>query len=657
LGGRLCLLMADDLAPCQQVRDIYQDNIGFWKPRRESMQRLREFLAGDRYKKDFGPYNKDRRLVQIRGQETQDTIRHIVAKATERPRTVDARPIDREDDPTISEVAAALVEAELNNPWKGFDAALEAAITSCREQRLGVVMMDWVPDAGDYGEIFDRWVPPDRVMWDQTYEDPHHPLCEWFLEEKRLNVKKARLDYQVDWLEPDREAVNTSGEYRPGVPLILGADGSRLPGVGEYKDDKATLWFCWYKNDPEYQNKPADDAIPAGRRYMACVSGCGFRTPMERELQEQSKLVDELPPYLEQACDTCGGDLERIDRLPEDSSTSGYHKGKRLVIIAPFSPGPEDQAVYDGAWPIPKARSFPVLILTAYQKPGEPTGPCDVDLMWDQQQASDQLRTMAVQRVFEHRNVWEVPRTGVTDVKNRRWAPRDDQLNVMYRDNTRQFQSEVHLHQGTGLDPAWSIAFQATQDALTRYRPALDVGLSQENTRNIPVGTIERITHEAEVSTEHFNRRKNQALAKYYGVRWDYIRATYTPDRLQRLNIDGIDQFVELRGDDLPNFDFVLSDTVPFTGQDKARAEAFQALMGAYQLAVQLQVDPIAMIDLHAEINNLPRSVVRKFEKMLMASQEPIPEVESTLGSGMGDNRLAELAGLMEPEETEMMNG
>ena len=608
--------MPDDKTPCQRVRDLYQNAIQFWRHRRTAMDRLEEFLAGDRYEDDHGAYNKDRRLVQIRGQETQDTIRHIAAKATERPRSIEPRPIDRVEDPAMGEIAAALLESDLSNPWKGFEDIYEAAILSCREKRLGVTMFDWVPDCGPYGEILDRYVDPRAVMWDPSYEDPHHPLCEWLLEERRIDAEKVNQTYGVDWVKPDKEAFRPQSE-RTGQP-VMKAGGDRLMGPrSRYQDNKATVWFCWYKNDPKYQGeRNLEQDLAAGDRYMACKDGCGYRSQSQDQMLQAGDITGPFPETLDQGCPTCAGNLTRVDVKVQDESSASYDKGKRLIILAPFSPGPNDDPLYDGKWPIAKARSFPGLFLTAHQKPGEPTGPCDVDFMWDQQVAMDQLRTMAIQRVFEHRNYWEMPESGIHDINGNRFEFGDWQFNVMFRDGTNQFQTPVTLHQGTGLDPSWQIAANSIQDALTRYAPKLDVGVAEQNTRNIPVGTVERITHEAEVSTEHFNRRKNRALSKFYGVRWDYIRATYTPARLARLNIDGVDIFTNLQGDDMPNFDFVLSDAPAFTGVEKARTEAFQGLL---QVALNPQTQPF--LPIFAEINNLPPSITRKVEKILQEMQ------------------------------------
>ena len=612
-----------DKTPSQGVRDLFEDHIGFWRPYWDAMTEEEAFLDGDRYEDDNQAYNRDRRLVQIRGQETQDTIRHIAAKATEKPRSVEARPIDMDDDPDAAEVAASLVEWELSNPWKGFEECYEAAIISCRERRLGVVWMDWDPDQPPYGEILYRFVDPRRIMWDPAY-DPHHPLCGWLLEQRRLSPAWIHRNFKnSEWVQPDRDAFTASGEVRSDIPILRGANGERLPGASHhYRDNKSTIWFCWYKNDHAQQAptekpgsyEPIDDPE---QRYLACKAECGYRSQTQGELRAVDALdQDELPEQLELACPRCAGNLERIDAKTADEYRLAYPRGKRLMVMAPFSAAPDDRPLYDGKWPISKARSFPGLFLTAYHKPGRPIGPSDTTLMWDQQIASDNLRTLAVQRVFEHRNYWVLPRVGINDYRGRRYNFREDQFNVMYRDGSQAMgPMDVQLINGTGLDPAWSVAFNATQAALTQFRPQLDIGPVEERSRNIPVGTIERQVAEAETSTAHFNRRKNRELGKFYGVVWDYIRATYTPARLSRLRIDGIDMLMNLSGDDLPNYDFVIADTPEFTGLDKARSEAFTALLQVAQTMPQF-------LDIFAELNNLPRSVVRKLEKRMQEAQE-----------------------------------
>jgi len=66
--------MPDDKTPCQQVRDLYENAIAFWKPRRLAMDRLEEFLAGDRYEDEQQhprpPSAKVTPSASARGRET-----------------------------------------------------------------------------------------------------------------------------------------------------------------------------------------------------------------------------------------------------------------------------------------------------------------------------------------------------------------------------------------------------------------------------------------------------------------------------------------------------------------------------------------------------------------------------------------------------------
>lgn len=591
------------MTPARQVRELREMHEPYWRQVWESMTLEEEFLDGDRYEDDNGAYNKDRRLIQIRGQEIQDTTRHVTAEATKRPRNVEPRPIDRIGDPEDAEIAASLVEQELSNPWKGFDDEYEAAILSCREKRLGVVWMDYVPpEDGDFqfGEMFYGFEDPRNYMWDEAY-DPHHPLCGFLFREHRMDTDRAKVVYKAPWLTPDKEYRSTT--QRPDRPLLRSGTEHTPQNI---QDNKVTIWECWYKNDrTTKQGKTEERALRDGERYMACVSGCGYRT----------EPGPGQPEYAEQACMTCGGDLERVDMLDETPETLVYAKGKRMIAIAPYCQAPEDKPLYDGKWPIPQARSFPALFLTAYMKPGRPVGPSDTTLMWDQQIASDTLATTAVQRVLEHRSYWELPRTGMVDYRGKRFEFREDQFNVMYRDNTKaEFgASPVQMHSGSGLDPQFNSIYGITQQKLTQYRGVADFGFTPESSKDIAASTVEQLTAQGEIPTEHFNRRKNRALGKFYGVVWDYVRATYTPQRLSRLSLDGVDIMAKLRGDDFPNFDFVISDTPPFTGVDKAKAESARELL---QFATG--GDPALMVefmDIYAEMLNMPPSVVRKIDK------------------------------------------
>lgn len=616
------------------------------------MTELEKFLAGERYEIDNGPQNRDRRLTQIRGMETTDTIRHIVGEMTAKARSVEARGVDQDTDQDQAEIEAALVEQELANPWKGYNARRYEALMSAREKRLGVVWMDWDPECGPYGEILYSFQDPRRIMWDPAF-DPHHPLCPLLFRSRRIDVELARKTYKAPWLQPDRESFDKNGKVRPGVPLLRGMNGEYTTALDYQDDNNVTLWEFWYKNDKTtYKRDKAGSEVPfdsPDMNYMACTSGCGYRSPNQGEVadmaeaqapqadpfQEQlvsaylandGELPEEMPGCPKCAAEGMDGTLERVEATGQSEEVLAYSRGKRLLIMAPCSPGPDDKPLYDGKWPVPTVRSFPAFFCYAYVKPGEPVGPCDVDLMWDQQIACDNLRTIMLQRVFEHRNYWIMPKNGITDFRGFRFEHREDQYNVMFRDSSLQYDTRVEQIDGTGVDPNAINVFNVMQASLTQYRGVADFGFTPENTKDIAASTVAQLTQQGNIPTADAKRRMNEEESKFYGCVSDYIHATYTPDRIARLNIDGVDIAARMWGQDLYNYDFVVEETPDFTGLEKARSEAWQALMQTYQQAVTLGLDPSMMIEIYAQVNNLPKSIVRKFEKMLQAAKDAAQE-------------------------------
>jgi hypothetical protein len=637
-----------DKTICQEIRDWQEAQLAYWRPIHEGRTEQRNFLDGDRYENDNGEYARDRRLIQIKGQEIQDTHRHIVAKATEKPRSIETRPVDSTgEDADTGEAMGSVVEWYLSRPELGFDDCLEEVLLDSREAQAGMMWMDLIPagEVSPFAEAIFSYQDINNVMWDPQYP-PHHPLCGQILRSKRVPVSMARKAYKAPWLQSDREAIPSRG--RSGGPVMQNR-GSRDPNPPD--DDKITLWECWYKHDRTMSHEATygeNSPIKPEERYMSC--GCGYRSPTQGVLRAQDKVVDELPMELEGGCPECEGKLDRIDARQEAVYSLAYQKGKRLVIMAPYcAESKADKPLYDGAWPVPKARSFPCLYVTSYVKAGKPMGPSDTMLMWNQQQASDELATVALQRVLEHRTVWEMPRTGIVDGHGRRYNFREDQHNVMFRDGTvaQQYDLTVKAHNVTGLDPAWAVAYGAVQEKLTAYRGMHDQGPIEARTKAKSGVALQTENAIGEVPVAHFNRRKNRAISMFYGIVSDYIQAILTPERAARLRIDGIDLIVSMMGDDLPSYDFIIEDTPDFTGLEEARAKAFEGLLGAFERGMTLGLDPVPIVELFAKVNNLPRGVTREFVKMLMAKQEEAEMEAEVMGPEMDAAQQAEMQALM----------
>lgn len=627
--------MASNDTACADLRKLVETHEPLWKPYQQAMRREHAFLEGDRYEPDYGPENTDARLTQIRGMELPATIREFCAEVTARPRSVQSRPIGRSDEPdlgrndaVLGEAMTSLITNELKDPNKGFDELYYETVYDSLARRHGILWMDWEPGFGEYGgEIFFSTLDPEQTMWDPPYK-PHHPLCGWFFYKKRMPVEWWHANYPKtkSWLKSDYACQQDSARQgiRAGVPLSYNAPADTAPLA--HDDGKAEGWFCWYKNDPSETKRETGGRVPVPdeQRYLSCTNGCGYRSPMQGELQQQGKIESELPDVLEQSCPTCGGDLERVDAFAEEESIRAYPKGRRLQIQAGLQQSPNDEPIYNGKWPIPRARSFPGLFLFAELDPRKPTGKCPAYWMWDQQKASDTLRTVALQRVLEHRTYWVMDAIGYEDYNGDRYEFRNDQPNQILL-NRAKLQDwgnpELRAVNASGLDPNWSIAFNAVQQALTQYRPVVDYGLTEDSSKNIAVGTVQQLTKQGKITIEEYKRRASLALSQFYGVVEDYIRATYTPQRINRLDIEGGEVLAGIWGEDMPQHDYVVEETPDFTGLEKEKAEAVNALLQVIPMAAQLGLPAGELVDIYSEAVNLPRSISRRVQRMLEAAQ------------------------------------
>jgi hypothetical protein len=643
-----------NLTPWEIQQQIFDDGWEFWRNRFEATDRLEAFLAGQRYKNQANDFDEDRRSIQICGQETQDQVDHVVAKTTERRRSTEGKPQDAQGDAEMAEFMVALGDAELSDPIKGFDREEYMALKAARQGRRGVVWMDLCRDYGPFGaEIFWQFQQNGTVMWDPAYH-PHHPLCGWLTRTKRVDYRQANRDYGVNWLRPDHANLQRTTNSFNGVPLASGYT-DRIASQC-IRDQRVTIRETWIKNDPTVdKSKPPtkrEMGLKPADRYMQCAAGCGYRSNTQGMMKAQGLIRKALPETLPPASESdpmggcpgieengiqmpCGAGLLRIDATEMSQAQLMYARGRRLIIVSPFCPSPDgNKALFDGSWPVPAVRSFPALFHFASVKPGDNSGgPGDVDRMFDQQMASDQLLTMGVQRIFERRTYYVMPQTGYYNANGDRFEFRDDDEIVIFRDmkKTREYgEAAITQVDGTGLDPEFNAVYSHAQNALRSFVNKADLAPNPEATRDIPVGSAQIQVQESEVATEDFIRRCNEARSIFRGCLDDYIRASYTPERIRRLNIEGADQLVRLWGDALPGFDYTVTEMRDFTGLDEAKAKAIPALMQAAQEATALGLDPIGMVELHGEANSIPPSMVRKFVKLMTEAQEKAAEAALT---------------------------
>jgi hypothetical protein len=631
---------------CQQQRKMYDRHSRPWRAIWSKMQKRKEFLDGDRYKQFQDDFHKHPKLIRIVGTETYDTIRHMVGYITQRPRSIEARPIDKIDDPAQAELAASMLTWDLDQPHKCFADRVEGMLWDACSRALGVFWLDWIPSQGPYGDRVVRRISPDRCMWDEAYEDPHEPGCTFFWESKRLPVDQIHSTYKgSDWVKPDKESLTLDRQsFRPGYPLLQSGSRGEIDSIAD--DDKATIWLCWYKNDPTYTSMITDnktEALDPADRFMICDSGCGYQSPTQSQAggEYPEQVLPRAPEELGGGCPTCGGSMTRVDERTVSKTEQAQRNGKRLVITAPYQISGEAKPIYDGDWPIPNARSFPGCFLTEYQEPGYPVGKCEVDLAWTTQFADDQLATLAIRRVFEYRTYWEIPKAGIEDQDENRFAFKDDDW-IMIRNQTAAnapFDLSVRTHDAIGLDPQFMNVYQMNRQKLLSTRPKADFGITEESSKDIPVGTVQTLERQAEIATEHFNRRFRRSLSKFYGVAYDYMRATISPEQIARIRMDGSDMAMQgLTGEDLPDYDFWIEDSPQFSGIDKDKANGWNQ-------AIQVAQQSPEFLESYGKFHNVQPSIIRSLEEASAAQQQRMQQQQEQQAQAMQGGIPPEMGG------------
>lgn len=574
-----------------ELQTLYDTDLAHWQRTHEGVTEDLLFWGGQHYLDEEDLRERDRRRLKIVGQETFNVTRHKAAQVSGAPTNVDGVIKEPGVDPIMAEVGVALVNEVVTDPEKLFDDYCDILLTGTIAAGYWMLGIDYEPTLD---EIVFRPLDPRNVMWESGFHNPHDLMCGHMVEERRMPVSLIAKMGAHGWDKKLCKEVKSDSDQRPS------AKGNDQQFPAETADaGKATVRLWWFKNDDTYDSVEKPDTfnpIDEADWHMAC-SSCGWRG----ESGDGSELPDT------DICPECQGPAERIEAKAEMEVRLRYKKGRRLVIEAPGQGF--EKPLYDGEWPL-WARSFTVGFLSNYLHPSKPIGPSDTSLNWTAQLGSDLLMTMAFQRVSEFRNYYLMPSAGVEDWKGDRFEFRDDQFNTMfYKDELNP--AAVQVMNGSSLDPAWNIYWQATQTVLKSVQGISDLGLTPSSSKDIAASTVSQLTVQGEIPVEHLKRRWHREKARIFGIIYDLTRQVLSPEKMSTLQIEGMEDVVAgLSGDDLPDMDFVLTDAGPMGAIEKTRAEGTMLLVNV------AQQNP-AWIDFIAQANRIPSSVLRKVKKKM----------------------------------------
>lgn len=475
------------------------------------------------------------------------------------PIHITARPVDDQTDPELAADMKDALDWELTNPQKRYKDVRRRYIGHALAARVGTAFIDFYPSYGTYGEIFVRPGDPTKTVFADGFLDPHDPLCPWLIDWQRVPVDQARAQFKNNKIEADDGFSDVAGSASSIVTSsgnvdVVGNNGVN-PSMLEGRKSLCTIVRCHYRFDYEKRkgkNMEADyRRLTPGERYMVCVGlrgqGCGYQS------ETQANLNMDLPARSALTCPDCGGNLKRMDAHVRDEEILMYPDG-RLVIV---TPSVKDQ-LHDDKWQV-KCRSFPMLWLVSHPAPHKPFGQSECSILWTDTLAKNSLARVAYETARRSRPYFGQPRTGLEDASGEPWEFRDEQGDTFYWTGMSP-PNPIQVVQGQGVNDSLFKLYEVLDQRTQRNEGTSDFQLTAEQSKNIPVGTIEQLAETGNVPIDDFGQNVYDAEGLFHGIYCDYIAATYTPARLVRtFGPDGLPRFKRLHGPSLPAVDVVVS--------------------------------------------------------------------------------------------------
>ena len=567
-------------------------------------------LKQNHYLDDTG-LEKDPGRVQPRTRELLQLIDHKAGLRARSGLYFECLPIDRQGDPQQAEIVKAAIKWELTHPEKFYEDTFETVYLGAACARMWAAALDFYPEIGPYGEILPREVDGRNIMWAPGYRNPHHPACPRFIEIARMPLaaiqamaKSAERPWGwnvPDDLRPDDgyQELKPRGPALDGTPGMVSLQADPQPGPpGDPDDELATVMKLWERGVGDgamrERRRGYREVKPEARR-MECQT-CDY----ESEPQGSGPLLPEMMPG---SCPECGGDLERIDAKVKLKPMAR----ERLTILLPIQ---RAELAY-GEWPH-RLSVLPYMVFVGKPHPAEPIGQSETSENWTMQLASDMSIRLGLEHMQLAKPYHMIPRHGVEDARGEPWQFGDWQgLGIFYTGDMPP--QGVHTLQANGLPPAWGILDQRIEARFQANMGRTDIGLSPAQSRDIAVGTLRQLIESGEVPMDHQIQRFRRAQTPFLNALYQLIRATYTPERLRRMQLGPEAWGMALvSGKDLPAYDVVVT------------AEPTLAQISAAELdnLVRFASAPPPMRRFLAETFNIPASRIAAYEQAEREWQE-----------------------------------
>jgi len=600
----------------------------YWGPIHKAQDDHIKFLIdGEHY--DDGPSSsgsdgieKDRRAARWVGQEAFDVWRHEFGAVRSQRSQCYAKPLDEGGNEDLGEIAVAVVNSHLEDPMVMWEDTVDDVVGSASACGVGWARVaDFDSDDGPFGVVFDESGDPRQFMWDPRAKSIHERRCRWVIIRCRDTVRAAltkkgwkasvvkKLRADNGFTSKFARQIETADKWmRSGPVANQGINSDEV-----HLDDEFTYYQIWERL-PGTRMKPVSyREFDPGERHLQCPD-CHWRSGTQDELatdMEDDAL--QLPETAVGPCPQCGSTsgLKRQDAEVMERSVKGYPRFN-VTVVCPYS-GPKE-CIFDDE-PEIAYRSYPFMHLTRFRHPTRPVGPSLASLNGWNQVCVDLIMTLAVERLMDSAPIWSVPDDGVTDIFGQSFEFTDENGRVLKRE-PQIGAGQIELLEGTGIPSTWPAVYANAMNALTSRTGITDFGLGESQSRDIPAGSVMQQIQQQEIPLGHYMKRIAREIARAYGLIFDALRETDSPEKLNRLRqADGSYYMTAYPLMDLPNFDFYLdTDDEPTALDDKK-------IKGTEMLLSTIETRPWAL-ELVADLHHIPQSQVRKVRRLL-AAQPP----------------------------------
>lgn len=540
-----------------------------------------------------------------------DLLRHKSARIIRGANHVEAHGIDREKDTWAADYAKQRIARAMNSPDSEHRDVLLGVVMFGLSARIAFAEICYHPA---YGIVTD-FVDPRRVVWHPGFLSPNSLRCPWVNRQLPMSVealevmKDAGWEVNMDKLRPQMDTLVRSGSQFDSGEVRFGYNGE--PRQGDSNQPVILVNFHYEKFNSEVLKKRGKlQVLKEDERYLECPD-CGFKSAPQGAY---SQHMPETAP-----CPNCGQLAYRRDAVVPEDTIQKYALGKRLVICVDG----QEKPFHLGDWPFPKMRHFPLVEWQPYRSPVDPIGQSDTNLHRSQQLIINSMYRLGYEQMLRAKGIIIAPEDGLVDWKGDPWQF-SDHKDVAYYTNSF---AKIDYFQPPGLNAAWPTFLQAVQNSLFTNRGTGDLGLTQDQSKDIAVGTIRTMVATGEIPVDEHIASFQQFCGRYWNRWFEATVETEQPKDVERvMGQMWAALYAKLRHEMVPGVDVIITSEPRITQENMDLAQKVAPLLNA----------PPPQMKLLARLAGIPESMLNEYERDMQQfmSQQQAQQMQMLAMSG-----------------------